>query len=253
MDKTPNLITAIKSQAIQTALKGDWTRAIALNKQILQEFPDDIDALNRIAFAFASMGDIKQAKHSYQKVLSLDVQNPIALKNLKRLTAVDTKKATADFSFVPMNNIFIEEPGKTKVVELINIADQKVISKLRCGEGIGLHVKRMKIFVLDNDKHFIGMLPDDLSKRLIKFINGGNTYEAFVKTINNHKVAVFIKETKRVARFKNQPSFATSDKTRFVLENTNGKRIEKMSEKREGDDEDSEDASYSEDEMGESF
>lgn len=246
-------MTPTKLQAIQTALKGDWKKAVDLNKQILKEEPTDIDTLNRIAFAFTSMGDLKQAKHTYQKVLTLDAQNPIAIKNLKRLTTIDGKKPMPPMSFVPMNNIFIEEPGKTKVVELINVADQKAVNKLRCGEFLTLQVKRMRIFALDQEKQFIGMLPDDLSKRLIKFISGGNKYEAFVKTANNHKVAIFIKETKRATRFKNQPSFATSDKTRFVLENTSGKRIEKTAEKKDGDDTDSNDDTYSDDGIEESF
>lgn len=250
MDYSANLMSLTKTQAIQTALKGDWQKAVELNSQILEESPEDIDALNRLGFAFASLGNVKQAKSTYQKVLSLDVQNPIALKNLKRLTGLDTKKMTPPLTFVPMNNIFIEEPGKTKVVDLINVADQKVVGKLRCGETLVLQVKRMKIFVLDQEKMYIGMLPDDLSKRLIKFINGGNTYEAFVKTVNNHRVSIFMKETKRTNRFRNQPSFATSDKSRFVLENS-ARKADKDSQKKEDVDDDS-DESYSDD-SGESF
>lgn len=227
-------MTPTKLQAIQTALRGDWQKAIELNTEILLGEPDDIDALNRIAFAFASMGNLKQAKSTYQKVLALDEQNPIALKNLKRLSGIDGKSIPT-ISFVQMNNIFIEEPGKTKVIELINVADQKAIGRLRCGETTSLQVKRMKIFVLDQEKQYVGMLPDDLSKRLIKFINGGNHYEAFVKTVNNHKVAIFIKETKRAARFRNQPSFATSDKTRFILENT-ARKADKSSHDKDDDD-----------------
>ncbi|MDP3941868.1 MAG: hypothetical protein Q8Q49_06195 [bacterium] len=245
---------SIKSQAIQTALQGDWQKAIDLNQQILKDEPDDIDTLNRLGFAYTSLGNLKHAKSAYQKVLGLDSQNPIALKNLKRLSLVDVKNLSSGQVFIPMNNIFIEEPGKTKVVDLINVADQKVLGKLLCGEFLLLQVKRMKIFVLDNEKRYIGMLPDDLSKRLIKFFNGGNKYEAYVKTVNSHKVAVFMKETKRATRFKNQPSFATSDKTRFVLQNTNHKRTEKNAAKPTSiEEDDSDDATYSEDGMEESF
>lgn len=226
-------MTSIKLQAIQTALNGDWQNAIELNTQILKDTPEDIDALNRIGFAYASMGNLKLAKSSYQKVLALDAQNPIALKNLKKLSGHDGKSIPT-ISFVQMNNIFIEEPGKTKVIELINVAEQKAIGKLRCGETIVLQVKRMRLFVLDQEKQYIGMLPDDLSKRLIKFINGGNHYEAYVKTVNNHKVAIFIKETKRATRFRNQPSFATSDKSRFVLENT-ARKSDKSHDKEDDD------------------
>jgi tetratricopeptide (TPR) repeat protein len=209
-------MNSLKNQAIQTALQGDWNSAITLNQQILQEEPENIDALNRLAFAYATLGNIDDAKGHYQKVLQLDMQNPIATKNLKRLNSLNGKPPAP--TVYKMNNIFIEEPGKTKVIELLNIADQKATSHLHCGEELQLQVKRMKIFVLDNDKQYIGMLPDDTSKRLIDFIQGGNQYEAYVKTVDEHKVTVFVKETFRSAKFKNQQSFLNTEKSKLSFE-----------------------------------
>jgi tetratricopeptide (TPR) repeat protein len=217
----PFRMEPLKSQAIHTALTGDWNSAVSLNQTILQDFPDDIDTLNRLAFAYTSIGNSKEAKSLYQKVLLLDAQNPIALRNLKRLSG---GSASGNYS-MQMNNIFIEEPGKTKVIELINVAEKKLLGKLRAGEHVMLQVKRMKIFVLDGEKQYLGMLPDDIGRRLIEFINGGNEYEAYVKTIDNLRLIIFIKETKRSTRFKNQPSFPSFDKSRFSLEShgANGK------------------------------
>lgn len=222
-------MSQLKSQAIQTALVGDWANAIALNKQILQEEPNDIDTLNRLAFAFLSQGDIKDAKNLYEKVLSLDMQNPIAIRNLKRLD--DPSKKRTNFH---INNMFIEEPGKTKIIELINVTDKKIISNLRSGEKLALCIKRMKIFALDQDNHYIGMLPDDLCKRLIKFINVGNKYEAYARTVESNKITIFIRELKRVKRYEDQPSFVSTEKTKLAIthsainaktqpENKNGK------------------------------
>ncbi len=207
-------MTPLKSQAIQTALMGDWNSAIIFNRQLLEESPNDIDTLNRLAYACLSAGDVKEAKNLYQKVLTLDMKNPIALKNLKRLSDTDFKRSN-----VQLNNLFIEEPGKTKVVELINIADKKLISPLRSGEYLNMCIKRMKIFVLDSDEKYIGMLPDDIGKRLIKFINGGNKYEAYVRTVGNNRITIFIRELKRVKRYKDQPSFISTDKVKLSLEN----------------------------------
>jgi hypothetical protein len=75
----------------------------------------------------------------------------------------------------------------------------------------------MKIFVQDENKEYIGVLPDDLALRLSRFIDGGNEYEAYVKSANDSGVTVFIKETKRAARFKNQPSFLFGDKTHLAI------------------------------------
>jgi hypothetical protein len=209
----------LKSQAIQTALVGDWLTAINLNQLILNDEPNDIDTLNRLAFAFLSSGNPKDAKNLYEKVLMLDMKNPIAIRNLKRLNDVNLKRMP-----ITINNLFIEEPGKTKVMELINIADKKVISHLRSGEKLDLKIKRSKIFAYDLEDQFIGMLPDDICQRLINFMSAGNEYEAYVRTVDSNKISVFLREVKRVNKFKNQPSFVSgSDKAKLSLTGSSAK------------------------------
>lgn len=227
----------LKTQAIQTALTGDWNTAVSINQSILEEFPEDIDTLNRLAFAYASIGDLTQAKSYYQKVLALDAFNPIALRNLKRLSGGGSSLQAP----VQMNNIFIEEPGKTKVVEIINVAEKKSLARLRAGENVLLQVKRMKIFVLDTQKQYLGMLPDDVGRRLYEFMNGGNEYEAYVKTIDNLRLIIFIKETKRSVKLKNQPSFPSFDKVKFSLSGSsrNTKSAQKILKKLQESEDDS--------------
>ncbi len=215
----------LKIQAVQTALQGDWKAAIVLNEMLLEENPEDIDALNRLAFAKASIGESKEAKNIYQKVLTLDANNPIAIKNLQRMSG--SSNATTQYQHI-VKNVFIEEPGKTKVVELINTADKKVVTPLRNGENLMLHVKRMKIFVLDNQKQYIGMLPDDIGNRLINFIEGGNQYEAYVKTIHTNRVIILVKEVKRANKFKNQPSFISLEKTKLSIDNKSNSKNNKI-------------------------
>lgn len=211
-------MTALKDQAIQEALQGNWNKAIELNQELLNESPNDIETLNRIAFAYSATQRNKEALQMYEKVLSLDNQNPIALRNMKRLSA---SKSNGPASHVPLqtalsDTMFIEEHGKTKVVELNNVAQSQVIAHLMSGEMVHLRIKRSKIFVLDNDETYIGMLPEDLGKRLIKFMEGGNTYSACIKAIDKKSVTVFIKEVKRANKFKNQPSFVTFEPAKTV-------------------------------------
>lgn len=205
----------LKTQAIQIALTGDWDQAIALNKQILVEEPTDIDTLNRLAFAYTILGKIKEAKQTYQKVLDIDAANPIAQRNIKKLGSATTK-TTASIHI--STNMFLEESGKTKIVSLINTAPAQTIKSLQMGQLVFLSIKRSKIFVQDTNKLYIGMLPDDIGKRLIKFLEGGNEYESYIKSAHDHEVLIFIKEVKRVAKFKNQPSFLFGDKLRLALE-----------------------------------
>lgn len=197
-----------KDLAIQATLKGNWEEAITLNLEILKDTPKDTEALNRLAFAYAIQGKLKDAKEMYEKVLKIDYLNPIAQKNLKRLGESSPKKATPIASYHIGNNMFLEEVGKTKVITLLNTAPPKVLRTLRVGQPLQLTLKRLKIFALDEAKEFIGMLPDNVSRRLTKFMKGGNKYEAYVKSVEDHIVMLFVKETKRSARYKNLPSFA---------------------------------------------
>lgn len=222
----------LKDKAIQTALEGNWEEAISANKELLEETPKDIDALNRLALAYTIIGKIRGAKITYQKVLDIDPLNPIALRNLKNLKT-NKKEGKVSPIQIFLNNQFIEETGKTKVVDLINIAPSSVVQALRTGETVTLSIKRLKIFVLKNERQYIGVLPDDIGKRLIKFIKAGNKYEAYVKSVSPHKVIVFIKELKRATKFKNQPSFlALSESALFDKEKL------RLSQAQEEEDED---------------
>lgn len=216
----------LKTQAIQKAFEGNWNDAVSINKALLKENPNDIETLNRLALAFSVLGKIKEARQTYEKVLSIDSQNQIALKNIKRITnfkRTTSKKRVGNGAPLLTRDIymmFLEENGKTKVIELVNVAEPKIISRLMAGELLSLHIKRLKIFVLDGKNQYIGVLPDDIGKRLIKFIKGGNIYKACVKATGLNHVVIFIREVKRVSRFINQPSFLISTEKNKMAFNT---------------------------------
>ena len=194
-----------KTQAIQSALTGDWAESVKLNNQLLEENPKDVETLNRIGLAYMILGKTKDARSTYQKVLDIDPLNSIAIKNLKK---IKTDGTSQDQELILVNNTFLEETGKTKVVDLVNLAQADVLTSLRTGQSLELSVKRLKIFI-SQGKKYVGALPDDIGKRLIKFVTGGNKYEAFVKSAGAHGVTIFIREVKRSSRFKDQPSFLT--------------------------------------------
>lgn len=220
---------SITNQAIQTALQGNWTEAIALNKSLIKENPEDIDALNRIALAYTIIGKVKEAKSAYQKVVNIDPLNSIALRNLKKLKDKNITITPVSGNY-QINNHFLEQPGKTKVIELINIAQPKIIESLRMGQTLTLSIKRSKIFAQEQHQ-YIGVLPDDIAKRLIKFINAGSVYDAYVKSANPHKVSIFVKEIKKAKRYKDQPSFLSNSESALLVK----------SPKKEAKDEDNQD------------
>lgn len=208
------------NQAIAATLSGDWENAIKLNKLLLEERPDDVETLNRLGLAYTVTCDIKQAKKSYEKVLEIDPLNSIALKNLKKLQ--NETYSLSSPSIIQVNNIFIEETGRTKVVELVNLAQAEVLMGLKIGQDVDMSIKRLKIFIHEG-KNYIGVLPDDIGNRLIKFINGGNKYEAYVKSATHQNVCIFIRELKKSSRFKDQPSFIHSIESKLHLENSGKK------------------------------
>lgn len=235
-------MTSLKLQAIQTALTGDWKNAISLNKKLLDENPQDIDTLNRLALAYAISGKSKDAKIAYQKVLDIDPLNPIALKNAKRLKEKTFSSNKVSNGSLQISNNFLEETGKTKVVELINTAQPKVIQTLRTGNFVSLSIKRSRIFVLADEDQYIGVLPDDVGKRLIKFLKSGNKYDAYIKSANPHHIVIFIKETKRSSRYKDHPSFlSANDATLTFDKNGKIKNSVKKRTEAEKEDEDAED------------
>jgi len=206
----------LKQQAIEVALTGNWKEAAKLNIEILKEDPQDTESLNRLAFALIALGKNKLAKESYEKVLDIDPLNPIAQRGMKRLSSGMKKVVNPPTQLI--SNMFLEESGKTKIITLVNTAPSRIVRNLQVGQIVGLVKKRNKIFVQDLEKIYLGVLPDDIGKRLIKFIDGGNTYEAYIKSASDKGITIFVKEIKRVSKFKNQPSFLFGDKTHLTFD-----------------------------------
>lgn len=208
------------NDAIQATLNGNWDEAIKLNKSLLEDNPKDVAALNRMGLAYVILGKSKSAKDVFGKVLEIDPLNSIAIKNLSKIKSDSSDDG--ETITVNVNNIFIEETGKTKVVELINLAQAEILVSLRTGQSLDLSTKRLKVFI-SQGKKYIGVLPDDIGKRLIKFINGGNKYEAFVKSANHQNVTIFLRELKRATKFKDQPSFLHAIEKKLSIKKANKK------------------------------
>ena len=216
----------LKDLAVKAALQNNWQEAIKINLSLIADEPTDLDSYNRLAFSYLKIGKFKKAKEAYTQALILDKTNPIALRNLKKLETVSKQKNTTATSHtngvatanVTMHNLFIEEAGKTKTVELKNVTDKKSLSLLQPGDNVYLIAKRSKIFIQTQDKTYIGMLPDNIGMRLTSLIKGGNEYQACIKAMDEKSVTVFVKEVKKMAKFKNQPSFTPTPFTASTFE-----------------------------------
>src|SRR3990172_8819090 len=74
--------------AIQLALRGRWLEAVQLNRSIIESFPTDVDAFNRLGKALTELGKYADARDAYMKALETDPLNSIARKNLSRLATL---------------------------------------------------------------------------------------------------------------------------------------------------------------------
>lgn len=206
-----DMISSLHQQAINAALTSDWVSAIGFNKQILEENPKSVEALNRLGRAYFETGELAQSKKNFQESLELDPYNQIAAKFLKRVETCKksvVKKADHKNVNYPINSdLFIEEPGKTKLVGLLKVAEPQKLSLLSPGMIVDLHPKNKVIAVIDQNEEYLGVLPDDLSHHLVRLINGGNKYQAIIKTVKMNGLTILIREVNRALRFKNQPSF----------------------------------------------
>jgi len=206
--------SVLVQKAINAALQSEWKTAIELNEKLLDQFPEDLDSLNRLARACFVLGDISRSKQIYKEVLSFDPYNAIALKNIKRFQNLkgisqDTlmKSARSNGTVRSIVN-FIEEPGKTKVIQLVRLAEPQALFGLYCGDPVQLLLKQRGVHVFTDDNVYIGRLPDDIAFQLQHFIKSGNKYDAFIKLVDSSAVQVFVREMFRTPEFAARPTFS---------------------------------------------
>ncbi len=197
ISNTPNSSPDLNTQAITAATKGDWTLAIDLNKKIISTNPKDTATLNRLGRAYTAIGELNHAQKTYQKVLSIDPQNSIAIKNLEKLNNLKPHTQTQSLNKTTVANqeLFIKKPGVTKLVNLVNLGSSEVIASLSCGDTIKIHFSKRTISVLDHLDRHIGKLPDDMAFRFNQLAKNGYYFSGCIKETSSTKVQIMIQET----------------------------------------------------------
>lgn len=193
-------------KAINLALKYQWKDAIKVNKLILKEDNLNIEALNRLARAYLEIEDIKRAINISKKVLKIEPSNKIAEKSIEKCKRFKTNVNLGSEQNINAS-VFLEEVGKTKLINLINLGSPKNISKLYSGNEVKLLTHSHRASITTNDGTYIGRLPDDLSARIKSLVNGGNIYKVFIKSACLSDIKIFIKEIKRGKDLQNIMSF----------------------------------------------
>jgi tetratricopeptide (TPR) repeat protein len=211
------------SDAVRAALACDWKSAKKINEKLLSLDPNDIDCLNRLGKALLELGEKKKAITIFRKILKINQYDSIARKNLERAMTARIVTSGNDVS-IPLATNFIEEPGKTKLITLVNLAPPSTLLKQNYGDKIKLAPKRHRVSVFDLSGTYLGSVPDDLGHRLAILIKAGNQYDGLIKSVSKNSVIVFLREMSRAKKFRHLPSFPASgsDYFSFVREETIG-------------------------------
>lgn len=186
----------LTEQAIQLALESRWEEAAAVNRQLLAAVPRDLSTLNRLGKALSEIGRYTEAKQAYSDALEIDPTNNIARKNLDRLAQLNDGDATGRPSQERIDpRLFIEETGKTAFTNLVDLARRDVLARLTAGDQVYFEREGSILYVRNGGGDRIGRVEPVLANRLIKFMEGNNTYAAGITDLHDREVRIIIRET----------------------------------------------------------
>lgn len=181
--------------AIQQAQTGQWEEAVVTNQNILNLFPHEPDAYNRLGKAYSELGQFIEARQAYSQTLKYNPKNTIAKKNLDRLAQLQEEPVHLHSGTERIDpRLFIEETGKTGLTDLINIASPMALAKVGVGDRVQLYVTGHTLLVRNAAGEDIGQVEPRLANRLINFMEGGNRYAAAILAMENGQVRLMIRE-----------------------------------------------------------
>ena len=180
--------------AIQMALQGRWVEAVQLNRAIVESFPTDVDAYNRLGKALAELGRYSAARESYNRAIDIDPLNSIARKNLNRLATLGEAAPPRAASQKLSPQMFIEEMGKTGVTILLR-PNMDVAARMTAGDQVALQKTDSLLSVQTMTGELVGEVEPKLGQRLLKLMGAGNEYVAAIQALGDTQVKVFIRET----------------------------------------------------------
>jgi len=211
-------LQTLDQQAIDAAISTQWKDAIELNKKILKLNKKNVDANLRIAFAYLQTNKIADAKKYYRIGLKLQPGNRSISENLERIKVLESRKNKVyrDKTVNLDPNLFLETPGKTRSIVLVNPGQKNTLAQLTIGQEVSLTTKKRKIEIRSKGKDYIGSLPDDISKRLTIFIKAGSEFSVYIKEANLNKVIVFIREERKGKKVMKYTSFPTNMQSKLT-------------------------------------
>jgi len=193
--------------AVQLAISGKWDDAVKLNKFIIESFGTDEETQNRLGKALSELGKLKDAKLAYEAALKINPMNSIAKKNAARINTLLHQKEGLKVGGTRVDlNLFVEEMGKT-IITTLESSSPDICSKVAAGDVAELRIEGDGIAAETSRGVRLGLLEAKMARRLIKFMRGGNRYQAGVTSCDGSAVKLIVRETYQDPRFAGKPSF----------------------------------------------
>ena len=181
-------------RSVALAMQSRWDEAVAVNASILSDFPQDLEAYNRLGKALSELGRNREAKEAFQQAVEISPNNSIAQKNLHRLTRLGDETPGAGVRSRTNPHVFIEESGKAGVTALVNLAPPDILVKLAPGHPLQLEIIGSGLSFSVPSGEYVGQVEPRLASRLTRLIKGGNRYEATVTSVGEQELSAIIRE-----------------------------------------------------------
>ena len=257
----------LSHEAVNLAVTGEWERATEVNKAILELFPTDVEAMNRLVKALIEMGSYVDAQAALNQVCEVAPYNSIAKKNrvrLDRLTAnpelanpESSKQArkTVGASQTLPSQTFIQERGKSATTVIRNSNGKRTTAHLAPSDPVVLSREKNTVMVKTLDGQQLGQLEPKMGNRLARLMDGGNKYSAVVVSVIDDGVSIMIRETFKHSSLQNMGSFPpqSASNSNGASRMLNNKPALSMQEEGDDDEDDDEDNFIDEDALESSW
>ena len=198
----------LAGEAIDLAMRGSWEEAVAKNKSIIERFPCDAGAYNRLGKALMELGEFARAQEAYGRVLELDPGNSIAAKNLARLSGLPESRVNSGGGCHKISPaLFVAEMGKVGIVSLGDLASSEVLAMVSVGTQVHLKVEGHRLLVENESGGYLGQVEPKRGGRLIELVQGGNRYAVAILGAGASGVQVIIREEFQHSSQAGRPSF----------------------------------------------
>ncbi|MBI4328878.1 MAG: tetratricopeptide repeat protein [Chloroflexi bacterium] len=199
-----------RERAISLALLGLWEEAEQVNRELLESFPEDIEAHKRLGKALMELGRDKEARGAFEKALAFNPGDPVARRNLAKLQRQGKNDGASLRARTPtLPNLFIEEIGKSAATPLIDLAPRPVLARTGAGKLVRLLPRRDRLVVETVQGQYLGRVEPRTAKRLLELMALGNKYAAAVLSASDDHLRIIIKETFQHPNAKARLSFPT--------------------------------------------